>query len=158
MFFDYDGHSKLANDNKLLELLNFFNEETDKGKLYISYPMVEALKHISNLEGFENLKVPCKQNIKYKNIVGNFGSKEMRDFTKYNLEIWKELINSHLKKMHYIVNNSYSFPSEVIPQIVIFLNQLEKYINVDSTVAVLSSFPIFIHDYYGNENLKRLIE
>lgn len=158
MFFDYDGHSTLADDSKLHELLNFFKEETDKGKLYISYPMVEALKHICNLEAFENLKVPCKLNIKYKNIVGNSGNKELRDFTKYNLEIWKDLINSHLKKMHYIVNNSYSFPSDVIPQIIIFLKQLEKYINVDSTVAVLSAFPIFIHDYYGNENLKRRIE
>jgi hypothetical protein len=116
------------------------------------------LKHIYNSEAFEDLKVPCKQNIKYKNIVADSGNKEYRDFTKYNLEIWKNLINAHLRKVHYIVNDSYSLPSDLIPQIIIFLKQLEKYIKVDSTVAVLSAFPIFIHDYYGNEDLKRRIE
>lgn len=46
LFFDYDGHAEIAKDNKIDEMLEFFNEETDRGKLYISYPMVEALKHI----------------------------------------------------------------------------------------------------------------
>ena len=45
MFFDYDGHDTIADDKKVTELLKFFNEETLKGKLFISYPMVEALKH-----------------------------------------------------------------------------------------------------------------
>ena len=47
MFFDYDGHAPLADDEKIKELLILFNEETSFGKLYISYPMIEALKHIN---------------------------------------------------------------------------------------------------------------
>src|SRR5690606_18858253 len=42
LFFDYDGHSTLASDNALFEMLDIFDEETDLGKLYISYPMVES--------------------------------------------------------------------------------------------------------------------
>jgi hypothetical protein len=57
MFFDYDGHATNASDKKIKELLDFFNEETEKGKLYISYPMVEALKHIENFDTFEELKI-----------------------------------------------------------------------------------------------------
>ena len=158
MFFDYDGHSTLADDNKLNELLKFFKEETDKGKLYVSYPMVESLKHICDYETFKDLKVACKENIKYKNIVGDSSIKELRNFTKYDLETWKQLVNAHLKKMNYIVNDSFTLPNDIIPQINIFLQQLAKYINVDSTVAVLSAFPIFIHDYYGNEEIKKRIE
>jgi len=48
IFFDYDGHAPNANDEKINDLLLFFNEETDYGKLFISYPMVEAIKHLSS--------------------------------------------------------------------------------------------------------------
>jgi hypothetical protein len=34
------AHSPAANDDKIIELLDFFNEETENGKLFISYPMV----------------------------------------------------------------------------------------------------------------------
>jgi len=158
MFFDYDGHSSLADDENLKILLEFFNEETDKGKLYVSYPMVEALKHICGFETFKDLKVDCKANIKYKNIVGYNGQKELRNYNKYDLETWKKLINAHLKKMNFIVNDLYVLPNSLIPQSIIFRNQYDKYIDLDSTVAVLSSFPIFIHDYYGNEVTLKLIE
>ncbi|MDE6770727.1 MAG: hypothetical protein K2J78_13470 [Muribaculaceae bacterium] len=44
LFFDYDGHSTLADDDKIREMLSFFSDETEEGKLYISYPMVEAIR------------------------------------------------------------------------------------------------------------------
>ena len=68
------------------------------------------------------------------------------------------VIDTHLKKMNNVVNNSYEFPDEIIDQLTIFNKQIEKHINIDKTVAVLSSFPIFLHDYYGNEDLKKRIE
>ena len=57
-------------------------------------------------------------------------------------------------KMNYIVTGSFSFPTAIVPQLTIFSKQLDKLINVSLVVAVLSSFPIFLHDYYGNEGLK----
>lgn len=49
LFFDYDGHNnnlkaKEKDVDILEEMLNTFNEETDLGKLYINYPMVESLR------------------------------------------------------------------------------------------------------------------
>ena len=35
LFFDYDAHSTLADDSKIVEMLNFFNDETENGFLYI---------------------------------------------------------------------------------------------------------------------------
>lgn len=64
LFFDYDGHSNYATDEKISQILNFFNEETENGKLFISYPMVEALKHIQSIYDFKNTYVDCKK--KYK--------------------------------------------------------------------------------------------
>lgn len=39
LFFDYDAHSSMADDEKLKKMLSFFNNETENGMLYISYPM-----------------------------------------------------------------------------------------------------------------------
>lgn len=158
MFFDYDGHATNASDKKMSDLLAFFNEETEKGKLYISYPMVEAIKHIESFDKFKNLKVAFDSFQGYKKVVNANCIKSLVDFNCYNLDIWKELILAHLKKMNEIINNKYEFPTEIIDQLTIFNKQLEKHINTDQTVAVLSAFPIFLHDYYGNEELKKRLE
>ena len=158
MFFDYDGHSTNASDEKLEHLLKFFNEETEKGKLYISYPMVEALKHIEDYDTFKDLKVTCKTNTKYKNTVSKFCIEQLKHFQFYDFDIWKKLIGTHLSKMNQIVNDIYELPIEIIDQLTVFSNQLDKYIKIDSTVSILSSFPIFLHDYYGNIKLVTLLK
>jgi len=156
MFFDYDGHATNASNTKLSMLLDFFDAETEKGKLYISYPMVEALKHIENFDTFKDLKVSC--NSGYKKTVHINGIDEFKDFKSYDFNIWKKLIDAHLKKMNMIINDLYEFPTLIVEQSIIFNKQLEKYINIDLTVAVLSAFPIFLHDYYGNIELKKRLE
>ena len=159
LFFDYDGHSTLADDNKLIELIEFFNEETEKGKLYVSYPMVEALKHIVDFDTFKDLIVPCKESINYKELVARCSMKNLINFNKYEFVTWKSIIISHLMKMNYIVTNSYVIPNSLIEQSVIFSNQMDKYISPTSSISVLSAFPIFIHDYYGNiVTLKKLLQ
>lgn len=157
LFFDYDGHSTLANDNSLEQMLELFNEETELGKLLISYPMVESLKHFSDRINFKLLKVNAKENIKYKQIVGSECDTEYLHFSKYSKETWKKLVENHLNKMNYIVNNQFNFPTENYSQSLIFMNQREKYIDIDSTIAVLSGFPVFIFDYYGNKILDILL-
>ena len=50
LFFDYDGHQDNLSGAEesvgdiLEEMLETFSEETDLGKLYINYPMVESLR------------------------------------------------------------------------------------------------------------------
>lgn len=158
LFFDYDGYSTLADDNKLKELIGFFCEETDKGKLYVSYPMVESLKHIDDFDRFKDLTVHCKKNLSYKNLVHITCLKSLSNFKKYDIDIWKQIIITHLMKMNYIVAGDYSLPHYIFEQLIIFSMQLEKYINPHSTVSVLSAFPIFLHDYYGNEGIKERVK
>lgn len=158
MFFDYDGHIPTASDDKIRDMLIFFNEETDAGKLLISYPMVEAIKHISSSIVFQELKVKAKENINYKNKVSVECANEIRNLTTINKAKWLEIIDIHLKKMNYIVNDIYTLPKTYIPQLEIFDKQLEKYINVDLTVAILSAFPVFIFDYYGFDKISSFID
>jgi hypothetical protein len=47
LFFDYDFHNNqltLDEINQRVEaMLNMFDEETENGKLYINYPMIECI-------------------------------------------------------------------------------------------------------------------
>lgn len=149
LFFDYDGHATNASDDIILELLSFFKEETEAGKIFLSYPMVESIKHFSSTLNFKDLKVEAKININYKNIVHSECSKEFRDLSSLSEKNWKEIIELHLNKMNFIVHEIFDFPDNLISQSTIFTNQLEKYINVDATVSVLSAFPVFVFEYYG---------
>ena len=157
LFFDYDGHTSSAHDEKLKTILELFNEETELGKIFISYPMVEALKHYSDAIDFKMLRVEAKKQIDYKKKVNQECNPAYINMPMYEKSIWILLIGLHLNKMNHIVKDKYSMPDKTIPQLEIFLNQLEKYINVDSTVAVLSSFPVFLFDYYGRKYINELI-
>ena len=48
LFFDYDFQNKNLEQKELNaqlnEMLEFFSDETDNGKLYVSYPMIESIK------------------------------------------------------------------------------------------------------------------
>lgn len=175
LFFDYDGHSSLADDDKLIEMLSFFNDETDGGKLYISYPMVEAIRHFQDLESFKYLTVKCKRancpylkdcedkdsclkEPHYKNLSVTDSRRQLSNINSYSSNIWKELITAHLCKANYLVHGTFGLPGFLISQESIFNHQLEKYIlHKCPKVAVLSAFPLYVLDYYGIENtIKKL--
>lgn len=186
LFFDYDAHASLAStsdrsgnevkcgDSKLIEMLSTFDDESEKGKLYISYPMVEALRHILSFETFCDLIVKCKgfncefssdcqtnksckEEPHYKTTVARDCIPQLNNINGYTIETWSLIINAHLSKMNYIINSVYEFPQKSEKQIDIFTNQLTKYIKKQCPeVAVLSAFPVFIYDYYGSKKTKEI--
>lgn len=152
LFFDYDSHASNASDEKLMNMLQLFNNESNKGKLFISYPMVEAIKHLKDNVSFKN--VTAKSNNEYKNLVSlncNYNLKGLSNLTQEN---WNLIISEHCKKVNFIVHGNFEFPKSIIEQLEIFLNQKEKYIETESKVSVLSAFPIFLLDYYGVNKFK----
>lgn len=158
LFFDYDGHASAADDEKLKLMLSHFDEETGNGRLYISYPMVEAIKHLNNQTLFANVVVPCKENIKYKGLVHTEADPSYRDLSNIDKTKWKKVISEHCIKLGYLMTDSISFPNEYHDQNKIFERQLEKHITPKREVAVLSAFPIFILDYYGCSRLAELLK
>ncbi len=157
LFFDYDNHAPTADDNKIQNMLGTFNDEFDNGKLFISYPMVEAIKHLQKDIDFKTTTAISEK--QYKTIARNNCDSNLKEFgeSKFNnisKENWDYLINEHCKKANYIVNNSFEFPNNIIEQIKIFESQKEKYINYNDKVAVLSAFPLFLLDYLGVNKLK----
>lgn len=154
LFFDYDGHVPVATDESLMEMIDYFDNETESGKLYISYPMVEALKNIHCDVGFKETIADINLGKKYKKLVGDTCENKLQDLTNLTLNNWYWLIDVHGKKLNYIVNDNYSFPNDLILQNEVFEFQLEKYINPDGIVAVVSAFPALIIDYYGIDKIK----
>ncbi len=175
LFFDYDGHSSLADDSKIAEMLQFFDNETENGMLYISYPMVEAIKHYTDLENFQSLTVKCKRRNcpyidncddserclaepHYKRFVADTCLPQLNNTNAFTRQVWQMLIHAHLCKMNYIVNGVFELPDRLQTQSAIFSHQLDKYINKRCPeVAVLSAFPLYVLDYYGCDKLKTLL-
>ncbi|TEW42847.1 hypothetical protein [Psychromonas algicola] len=157
LFFDYDGHAPAATDKKLNELLEHFVDETENGKLYVSYPMVESLKHVPET-GFEHLTVQAKEKIGYKGLASNECKKEYISFKKLSHNDWKKLNLLHLKKLNKLVNGTYELPSQLNEQTVILQKQIQTHISTNNEVAVLSSYPVFLLDYYGVDSIEELTQ
>lgn len=153
LFFDYDGHTENASDEEIVKMLNKFDNETENGKLYISYPMVEALKHLKKDKlDINNYLVEAKIRINYKNFVSqNTDYENLVNLTKGN---WFFIISENLKRCLFLLeikNINYEIYSNMINQESIFNKQLDKYISKEEKVLVLSAFPFFLIEYFGEE-------
>ena len=178
LFFDYDfqedSRTLEENNSRLSELLDYFTNETGRGKLYINYPMVESLRYTkelpdSNYWQYTVTRQKCQEE-KFKHQVHEFS------FYKSNLEYlvltikpadddtkiqgkantaktnWLHLVTMNTSKANYICNDKNELPDEVNNQQDIFDSQLSKYVNTEECkVAILNAFPIFLFDYFGRK-------
>mgnify|MGYP003604867525 FL=1 len=163
LFFDYDlQHSKdiKKTNDIVIDMLNTFNNETEAGKLYISYPMVEALKDLKvrNVCS-EHCCVCVKSLTKYKSAVGavNCFSKAAR----YDNDTWRHFCLHAVKKSNCIVKDEYMEPSfeRFINELTgeaIFSGQLAKFVS-NYKVAVLSAIPLFLLEYFGEKRWEELL-
>lgn len=153
LFFDYDGHDPEYSNEKISQMIEIFNNETENGKLYISYPMVESLKHLlKNKVEIENYIVKIKENIIYKELVSK--NSDFTDLRKIEYTDWRFIISENLKRCLFlfeIKNINYEIYSNMINQESIFNKQLDKYISKEEKVLVLSAFPFFLIEYFGEE-------
>lgn len=155
LFFDYDGHASNAEDEKLIMMLELFDNELGKGKLYISYPMVESLLHIKKDVDFCNTIAVSEK--EYKKLARDNCNKELLHFHEYTRTSWNSIIEEHCKKANYIICGNFIYPENIVEQSDILYNQDEKFIKNDKKVAVLSAFPIMLMDYYGCTKLAEKI-
>ena len=107
LIFDFEPQHNKLKFKEVKQLLNIFNDSTDKGKLYINYPMMQSYKHINKMPDnkFKNKKVNLKEILKYKQIVGE--ETYYQDIKKYNYPILVSMMLHHLKKINYILNGKY---------------------------------------------------
>lgn len=171
LFFDYDGQNKnqpLEELNKQInEMLDFFCDETENGKLYISYPMIESIRYTKELpdENYNSYKVKIADCGNFKQTADEFSFYKSLDFitakigTENNLDLteeynekiknnWELLRLQNVKKCFFLVDKEYSQKKKIIEQKTVFSSQLTKFIMAENTVSILNAFPIFLYDYF----------
>ncbi|MDE6629164.1 MAG: hypothetical protein K2K36_07315 [Muribaculaceae bacterium] len=175
LFFDYDFHHKrgtLAENNAhLQELLEYFNEETAHGKLYVNYPMVESIYYTGLLpdSGYRDYTVRRDECSGFKGMAsrfsaypsfdhlllsGNKGEAEEKKRARWLTARanWIHLMDMNVCKANLLCNGSHTYPMKKldIGQTRIFEAQMRKYVLTDECrVSVLNSFPLFMYEYFS---------
>lgn len=171
LFFDQDSHASNSSEIKLKELLEYFDNENDRGKLYISYPMVEALRDIEDLECKSiNLDNSCWNIINNKNYKSHASNKIRKIsflsvYENYTVDIWNIINKFNWRKANLLINKKTLLPSydELIEftQEKIYLEQLKLMNSLEKenikNIIVLSAFPFFIANYLRRELIEKMI-
>ena len=168
MIFDYDFHdvnrSPEVLNEQLSYLLSFFKEETENGKLYINYPMIESIRYTKQLPDRDyNTYTVSREDCRiFKRLSDNFSFYPNMDFVLKGSRIsraknWELLKRQNVAKANYICNGHFVYPpvdTDSISQIQILHHQITDYESrVGCQVSVLSSFPIFLFDWLGDKEI-----
>ena len=173
LFFDYDFQNTNLTleemNERLREMQELFDNETDNGKLYISYPMVESLCYTKQLpdEHFAEYAISRSDcmNRPFKDYAREFSFYGSLDFVELpdsghrrpgKREVarirqnWIWLVQQHSSKANYMCNGENSMPlnKEIVAQPRIFMAQCENYLSDGERIAVLNGFPLFLFEYF----------
>lgn len=173
LFFDYDFQNKnleLAEINRQLkEMLSKFNDETEYGKLYINYPMIESIRYTKELPdaNYYEYVISRADCSSFKKLAADFSAYSSLDFIlidsrkdvselsekklKSLRDNWEHLKKQNVNKANYICHGKNEAPNkkEEVSQEQIFESQLQKHVNKEqSEVAILNAFPLFLYEYF----------
>ena len=163
LFFDLDPqHNKDMNITKsiLLEMLKTFDNETENGKLYISYPMIESIRDFRK-GGCLPFSGKCYINTNtnnYKQLSGD--NNKMAQINKYTLAIWVDVLKCFLSRISCLVNAKKLLELNDIKHlspIEVFKLQMELDVSSGS-IMILSAVPEFLIDYMKSDELFSFIK
>lgn len=148
-------------------MLDMFDNETENGKLYINYPMVEAIRYTKLLPDsmFYTYTVSRQQcrDSSFKNMADGFSDYKSLDFLTLNTrrkategeicsrtENWRLVNEQNVVKANYLCSGDLTRPKDkgIVSQKEIFSAQLHKYVLPTESVSILSAFPLFLYDYF----------
>ncbi|WP_331344337.1 hypothetical protein [Cellvibrio sp. UBA7661] len=153
LFFDMEPHDKEFDPQKLLNMLTLFNNETEQGKLFISYPMIEAIRDINDHTEYltRTARLDDCAGKHYKPLSAERGNPIYQDARKINRPLWQGLISANLQKANFLISGSCG-QTPVIDQQLIAQAQLDQFLP-KGEISILAAFPIFLADYFGKKVL-----
>ncbi len=144
LIFDLEPQDPLFNPDKITEMMNYFNESSENGKLYINYPMVEAFSHRIGDDDVDYLdRVVSLVDInKYKKIVNGFTQDPTKlGKTKSGMN---KIILQNIEKASIITKSAkFSYYQSLEQILIVQLEKLEK----EKQLFVLCTCLFFIVDY-----------
>lgn len=180
LIFDYDFQNKnlplAVMNNQIDEMLDLFDDETDNGRLYINYPMVEAIRYTKTLPDADYWRymvsrAGCVES-SFKNMAEDFSDYKSLDFLTLNIrrtptekelksrkENWLLVVSQNVAKANYICRGANIVPKDkdVICQQAVF-NAQKRIISEADSVSILSAFPLFLFDYFPKERILPIVE
>ncbi len=159
-FFDLDIHGRgEESQRQLVEMAETFNNETENGKLFISYPMVEAAKICDKDEGLfkEDRKMfPLEMCKRFKEFANNHSRSAINADSKEN---WNCICKENYRKANWILTNCDSIPDipslKGMEQEDILDKELE-FVKNEKSVATLSAYPMWLKDQLDPETIEKL--
>ena len=155
LFFDYDMHqTNMGKDNDadaVAQMLESFDNETENGKLYISYPMVEALRDYNpGICGDKGTCYVAVEDMKnYKDLSATRSANPQ--FKDYDYEIWKDIIDVFAMKVSCLWGEADTLEYERYSEAVNPFEIYSREKTLEEKVFVLSAFPEFLVDYFGEK-------
>lgn len=145
-------------------MLALFADETENGKLYINYPMIESIRYTKELpdNDYANYVVSREECKDFKRLARDFSAYNSLDHILFKdgetptkekymkvKDNWQFLKQMNVCKANLLITGVKTMPKEksVVNQLSIFERQLLLHVKPSRNVAVLNSFPIFIYEY-----------
>ena len=166
LFFDLDIHKQPIEKSccQLNELVQFFDNETENGKLFLSYPMAEAI----NICDIENGMMSDDRKLfniddcvddGFKHFANDL-NRDSKTICRANCrENWLIISKANYEKakwlMHLTSEELFSILDQM-QQCVILLHQ-QTLIKKDNVVATLSAFPFFLLEYVGAGKMREIL-
>ena len=152
LFFDYDTHqdnlrSGLSQDEALSEMIDFFDNETDHGKLYLSYPMVEALYDYveETCESYTGCYIPTDKSGEYKN---NCGAGNPKASIHRDINEWKMIIDIFQSRLSCLFVREIDFETYRSDITTKSIYEKEEELRCNNWIFVLSGLPEFLLNYF----------
>lgn len=91
-------------------MIDYFDESTDQGKLFLNYPMMQSYKDFSQLPDdiFKDRVVDINECRDYKELVGL--RSRFIDISKYDHQLFVSLAVHHIKKANCLLTGEFELP------------------------------------------------
>ena len=166
LFFDLDIHglaqSTEQSCEQLDELLNFFDNETENGKLFLSYPMVEVVNICDQSNGLMSedrklFKICDCEGDGFKHFVNDL-NRDSKTICRANCrENWLIICKANYEKAQWLMKlPTRTLSLEQMQQPTILQHQ-QVLIKNEGVVATLSAFPFFLLEYLGTGKMQNLL-
>lgn len=153
LIFDLDPQAPNFSADKIIEMINFFVESSDMGKLYINYPMVESFYHMKSIpdEDYNSYVVTLEElkNHQYKARVAR--ENRNKDYRKFavNKQECDSVIRQNIDKA-FLISETERLVGEIeniLPDSARILKAQLKKIEDEDSLSVLCTCAFYIADY-----------
>lgn len=159
LVFDFEPHCDSPEFDKVEKMIEYFNDSSNMGRLYINYPMMQSYKHFKRFpdEEFKDRKIETMDVANYKEIVHT--ESKYKKLGVYNYPICLNIIGYHLMKANYILSNRYMLMNrnEFLDLDYKKIYDIERKNNEkDGYVDVLNTFVLFVIEFNPTSMIEKI--